>query len=74
MLFRSLGLGPGGQHDGNGAANGNGGNSGNETPPGQVRNADPATSEGSLRVTDPTTPRGLFEAVVGGVTGFFFGG
>lgn len=73
-----LGLGPGGQHDGigdsDGADNGNGGNSGNETPPGQVRNADPATSEGSLRVTDPTTPPGLFEAVVGGVTGFFFGG
>jgi uncharacterized protein YkwD len=71
-----LGLGPGGQHGGtgNGAENGNGGKSGNGTPPGQVRDADPATSEGSLRITDPTTPPGLFEAVVGGVTGFFFGG
>ena len=71
-----LGLGPGGQHGGtgNGPENGNGGNSGTGTPPGQVRDAEPATSEGSLRVTDPTTPPGLFEAVVGGVTGFFFGG
>ncbi len=71
-----LGLGPGGQNDGNGdgADNGNGGNSGNGPPPGQVRAADPSTAEGSLRVTDPTTPPGLFEAVVGGVTGIFFGG
>ena len=71
-----LGLGPGGQHagNGNGGDNGNGGNSGNGTPPGQVRDADPSTREGSLRVTDPTNPPGLFEAVVGGVTGFFFGG
>ena len=70
-----LGLGPGGQHGGigNGEENGNGGNSGNGAPPGQVRDADPATNEGSLRVTDPTTPPGLFEAVVGGVTGIFFG-
>jgi uncharacterized protein YkwD len=70
-----LGLGPGGQHDrlGDGADNGNGGNSGNGPPPGQVRDADPTTAEGSLRVTDPTTPAGLFEAVVGGVAGFFFG-
>jgi hypothetical protein len=70
-----LGLGPGGQNDGNGdgADNGNGGNSGNGSPPGQVRAADPTTGEGSLRVTDPTTPPGLFEAVVGGVTGIFFG-
>jgi uncharacterized protein YkwD len=71
-----LGLGPGGQNDGNGdgADNGNGGNSGNGSPPGLVRAADPTTGEGSLRVTDPTTPPGLFEAVVGGVTGIFFGG
>jgi uncharacterized protein YkwD len=71
-----LGLGPGGQHGGlgNGSDNGDGGNSGNGLPPGQVRAADPATDEGSLRVTDPTTPPGLFEAVVGGVTGSFFGG
>jgi uncharacterized protein YkwD len=71
-----LGLGPGGQGDGtgNGDANGNGGASGNGPPPGQVRAADPATGEGSLRVVDPSSPPGLFEAVVGGVTGFFFGG
>ena len=70
-----LGLGPGGQLDGNGGANnGNGGNTGNGPPPGQVRAADPTTGEGSLRVTDPTTPPGLFETVVGGVTGSFFGG
>ncbi|MEO5939627.1 MAG: CAP domain-containing protein [Candidatus Limnocylindrales bacterium] len=70
------GLGPGGQHDGlgKGNGNGNGGKSDHGTPPGQIRAADPATREGSLRVTDPTTPPGLFEAVVGGVTGFFFGG
>jgi uncharacterized protein YkwD len=69
-----LGLGPGGQDEGNGDANGNGGASGNGPPPGQVRAADPATDEGSLRVVDPSSPPGLFEAVVGGVTGFFFGG
>ena len=71
-----LGLGPGGQHPGlgNGSDNGNGGNSGNGTPPGQVRDAAPDSREGSLRITDPTTPPGLFEAVVGGVTGFFLGG
>ena len=71
-----LGLGPGGQLDGNGDGvdNANGGNSGNGPPPGQVRAADPTTGEDSLRVTDPTNPPGLFEAVVGGVTGIFFGG
>jgi len=70
-----LGFGPGGQQPdtGNGSANGNGGNSGNGPPPGQVRDADPTSAESSLRVTDPTTPPGLFEAVVGGVTGIFFG-
>jgi uncharacterized protein YkwD len=71
-----LGLGPGGQHDGNGngATNGNGGSSGGGTPPGQVRDAAPGTQEGSLRVIDPPVPAGLFETVVGGVTGFFLGG
>jgi uncharacterized protein YkwD len=70
-----LGLGPGGQHpgNGNGGENGDGGNSGNGPPPGRVRAADPATLEGSLRVTDPATPPNLFEAVIGGVAGFFFG-
>jgi uncharacterized protein YkwD len=70
-----LGLGPGGQHDGlgNGDENGNGGNSGDGPPPGQVRSANPATGEGSLRITDPSAPPGLFEAVLGGVTGAFFG-
>jgi len=71
-----FGLGPGGNGNGtgDGSDNGNGGASGNGPPPGQnIRNADPSTSEGTLRVTDPSTPPGLFEAVVGGVTGFFFG-
>jgi hypothetical protein len=71
-----LGIGPGGNSDGtgNGDTNGNGGASGNGPPPGQgTRAADPASTEGSLRVNDPSTPPGLLEAVVGGVTGFFFG-
>ena len=70
-----LGLGPGGQHGGTGVGdeNGDGGESGGGFPPGQVRDADPATVEGSLQVTDPADPPGLFETVVGGVTGFFFG-
>jgi uncharacterized protein YkwD len=71
-----LGIGPGGAGDGNGNgdANGNGGASGNGPPPGQgIRNADPSSAEGSLRVIDPSVPPGLFEAVVGGVAGFFFG-
>ena len=71
-----LGIGPGGNGDGNGNGdtNGNGGASGNGPPPGQgTRAADPASTEGSLRVIDPSTPPGLLEAVVGGVTGFFFG-
>ena len=29
--------------------------------------------KGSLRIADPTVPPGLFEAVVGGVAGIFFG-
>ena len=71
-----LGLGPGGQHDGSGVGDGtgNGGASGNGAPPGQVRSADAASGEGNLRVVDPSTAPGLFEAVVGGITGFFFGG
>jgi uncharacterized protein YkwD len=74
-----LGIGPGGNGDrnGNGDTNGNGGASGKDPasgPPGQgIRAADPASAEGSLRVVDPSTPPGLLEAVVGGVTGFFFG-
>ncbi len=67
-----LGLGPGGPHDG--IAGDETGEGIDLAALGQVRGADPATSEGSLRVTDPTTPPGLFEAVVGGVAGFFFGG
>jgi len=63
-----------GDGNGNGDTNGNGGASGNGPPPGQgTRAADPASTEGSLRVIDPSTPPGLLEAVVGGVTGFFFG-
>jgi hypothetical protein len=70
-----LGLGPGGPHpgNGNGGQNGNGGTSGVGTPPGHVRDADPETGEGNLRVVDPPVAPGLFEAVVGGVTGFFLG-
>jgi uncharacterized protein YkwD len=71
-----LGIGPGGNGDGNGNGdtNGNGGASGNGPPPGQgTRPADPASAEGSLRVVDPANPPGLFETVVGGVTGFFLG-
>ena len=71
-----LGNGPGGAGNGsgNGAENGNGGSSGNGLPPGQgTRNADPSSAEASLRVIDPSVPPGLFEAVVGGVAGFFFG-
>ena len=67
-----LGLGPGGQHDGNGngADNGDGGSSGDGPPPGQVRDATPGTAEAepagrSIRRRAP----GLFETVVGGVTG-----
>jgi len=66
-----------GDGNGNGDTNGNGGASGKDPasgPPGQgTRAADPASTEGSLRVVDPSTPPGLLEAVVGGVTGFFFG-
>jgi hypothetical protein len=72
-----LGIGPGGNGagDGNVTSNGNGGAGANGPPPGQgTRPADPATAEGSLRVIDPANPPGLFEAVVGGVAGFFFGG
>jgi uncharacterized protein YkwD len=69
-----LSLGPGGPHDGTDIGTGNGDNNGNGTPSGQVRDADPSTQEGSLRVTDPSNPPGLFEAVVGGVTGSYFGG
>ena len=70
-----LGNGPGGQGSGNGAGgdNGNGGASGNGPPPGQVRDAAPGTAEASLQVVDPATSPDLFEAVVAGVTGFFFG-
>jgi uncharacterized protein YkwD len=71
-----LGIGPGGagNGNGNGEENGDGGASGNGPPPGQgIRSADPTSAEAGLRVIDPSVPPGLFEAVVGGVTGFFFG-
>ena len=41
--------------------------------PAHVRAADPAKGEGGIRVVDPSTPPGLFETVVGGVTGFYLG-
>ena len=67
-----LGFGPGGRGYGvgNGADNGNGGASGNGPPPGQAGNGDTS----GLRVVDPATPPGLVDAIVGDVTGFFFGG
>jgi uncharacterized protein YkwD len=74
--LQGLGLGPGGagNDNGNGAGNGDGVASGNGPPRGQsLRSADPDSAEGSLRVVNPSTPPGLFEAVVGGVAGFFFG-
>jgi uncharacterized protein YkwD len=63
------GLGPGGQEKGNGQGgdNGNGGQSGSGTPPGQ------GTSDTGLRVVASTRPAGLFETIVGGVAGIFFG-
>jgi uncharacterized protein YkwD len=72
---RGRGFGPGGANggSGNGASNGNGGASGNGPPPGQVRDADPGTAEASLQVVNPPANPGLFEAVVGGVAGFFLG-
>jgi uncharacterized protein YkwD len=70
-----LGLGPGGDGSGrgNGGDTGGGGASGGGTPPGHVRDADPSRGETGLRIVDPSTPPGLFEAVVGGVAGSFFG-
>ncbi|HEX5148293.1 MAG TPA: CAP domain-containing protein [Candidatus Limnocylindrales bacterium] len=67
-----LGFGPGGRGYGvgNGADNGHGGASGNGPPPGQAGNGDTS----GLRVVDSATPPGLVEAIVGDVTGFFFGG
>ena len=65
------GLGPGGQDKGNGQGDerGNGGASGtgSGTPPGQ------AAGETGLRIVASTRPAGLFETIVGGVTGIFFG-
>ena len=70
-----LGNGPGGVGNGNGAGGdtGGGGASGNAPPPGQLRDASPGSAEANLRVVDPPTAPGLLEAVVAGVTGFFFG-
>jgi uncharacterized protein YkwD len=66
-----LGIGPGG--NGNGAGTGNGGASGGGPPPGQG-GANPAgANPTSLRVVDEPAPPGLFETIVGGVTGFFLG-
>jgi uncharacterized protein YkwD len=71
---RGRGFGPGGANgSGNGASNGNGGASGNGPPPGRVRDADPGTAEASLQVVNSPANPGLFEAVVGGVTGLFLG-
>ena len=63
------GLGPGGQGNGQGQGGdtGNGGSSGNGPPPGQ------ATTDTGLRVVRSAEPGGLLEAIVGDVTGLFFG-
>jgi uncharacterized protein YkwD len=65
-----LGFGPGGKHDGI-DNNGNGGSSGAGPPPGQGGD-NPGTST-SMRVVDESAPPGLFETIVGDVTGFFLG-
>jgi hypothetical protein len=69
-----LGIGPGGQDNGNGGDDGNGGSSGNGTPPGQEEGSASAAGATGLRVMAPATSAGLLETIVGGVTGFFFGG
>ena len=68
-----LGFGPGGKHEG-GGDNGNGGASGNGPPPGQGGDKPADAKSTSMRVVEESAPPGLFETIVGGVTGFFLGG
>jgi uncharacterized protein YkwD len=71
-----LGFGPGGKDDGtgNGDENGNGGASGGGPPPGQGGDKPGADNSTSMRVVDELAPPGLFETIVGDVTGFYLGG
>jgi uncharacterized protein YkwD len=71
-----LGFGPDGQGTGNGRGleNGNGGSSGGGPPPGQGGDNPSGDAPTGLRVVDPSTPPGLYETIVGNVTGFFLGG
>ena len=70
-----VGIGPGGNGSGsgNGAGNGNGGASGGGPPPGQGGASPAGANSTSMRVVDEPAPPGLFETIVGGVTGFFLG-
>jgi uncharacterized protein YkwD len=70
-----LGIGPGGNGDGsgNGTDTGNGGASGGGPPPGQGGGNPAGDTSTSLRVVDESAPPGLFETIVGDVTGFFLG-
>ena len=72
-----FGVGPGGNGNGNGNGGdtGNGGASGGGPPPGQggVNPAGAGDASTSMRVVDESAPPGLFETIVGDVTGFFLG-
>jgi uncharacterized protein YkwD len=68
-----LGFGPGGKDD-NVTSNGNGGASGGGPPPGQGGDKPANANSSSLRVVDEPVPPGLFETIVGDVTGVYLGG
>jgi uncharacterized protein YkwD len=68
-----LGFGPGGKDD-NVKDNGNGGASGGGPPPGQGGDKPANANSTSMRVVDESVPPGLFETIVGDVTGFYLGG
>ena len=68
-----LGFGPGGKDD-NVTNNGNGGSSCGGPPPGKGGDKPSNANSTSLRVVDESVPPGLFETIVGDVTGAFLGG
>ena len=70
-----FGGGPGGNGNGNGNGGdtGNGGASGGGPPPGQGGDNPAGDASTSMRVVDESAPPGLFETIVGDVTGFFLG-
>jgi hypothetical protein len=70
-----FGVGPGGNGNGNGNGGdtGNGGASGGGPPPGQGGDNPAGDNATSMRVVDESAPPGLFETIVGDVTGFFLG-